>query len=138
MPDATSSRDKSAPWWREMHAYHWWVLLVATLGWLFDSMDQRLFVLARTPALRELLPHAGDAEIASHAGYATSIFILGWATGGLIFGLFGDRWGRTRTMMVTSHLFAVTVFRRCREPGGFASIAHAVWGGGSMRRACGG
>src|SRR5438552_18999266 len=89
----------NGPWWRDMTGYHWWVLLVATLGWLFDSMDQRLFVLARTPALRELLPGAGDAEIARMAGWATAVFILGWATGGLVFGLFGDRWGRTRTMM---------------------------------------
>ena len=83
-------------WWREMTGYHWWVLLVATLGWLFDSMDQRLFVLARTPALRELLPQASEAQVASYAGYATTIFILGWATGGLVFGLFGDRWPRER------------------------------------------
>src|SRR5467141_2527819 len=87
------------PWWREMNGYHWWVLLVATLGWLFDGMDQRLFVLARTPALRELMPGVAEAQLATYAGYATTIFIFGWATGGLIFGLFGDRWGRTRTMM---------------------------------------
>jgi hypothetical protein len=41
-------------WWRELTGYHAWVLLVATLGWLFDTLDQRLFILARTPALREL------------------------------------------------------------------------------------
>src|SRR5262245_3822438 len=80
----------SGGWWREMTRYHWWVFSVATLGWLFDSMDQRLFVLARTPALRELLPGASEAEIAQHAGLATAIFIFGWATGGLVFGLFGD------------------------------------------------
>jgi MFS family permease len=97
----------AAPWWRDMTGYHWWVLLVATLGWLFDSMDQRLFVLARTPALRELLPGAGDAEIARTAGWATAVFILGWATGGLVFGLFGDRWGRTRTMMLTILLYSL-------------------------------
>jgi len=99
----------SAPrtWWREMTGYHWWVLLVATLGWLFDSMDQRLFVLARTPALRALLPQASEAQVASYAGYATTIFILGWATGGLVFGLFGDRWGRTRTMMLTILLYSL-------------------------------
>ena len=129
MPDATSSRDKSAPWRREMHAYHWWVLLVATLGWLFDSMDQRLFVLARTPALRELLPHAGDAEIASHAGYATSIFILGWATGGLIFGLFGDRWGRTRTMMVTILIYSLFT--------GLSALSRTWWDFALYRFLCG-
>src|SRR6478752_7006534 len=95
------------PWWREMTFSHWWVLLVATLGWLFDSMDQRLFVLARTPALRELLPGIADSQLATYAGYATTIFIFGWATGGLIFGLFGDRWGRTRTMMITILIYSV-------------------------------
>jgi MFS family permease len=90
-----------------MTGYHWGVLVVATLGWLFDSMDQRLFVLARTPALRELLPHATEAQVADYAGYATTIFILGWATGGLVFGLFGDRWGRTRTMMLTILLYSL-------------------------------
>ena len=33
------------PWWRELTRYHWWVLIVATLGWLFDGMDQRIFIL---------------------------------------------------------------------------------------------
>lgn len=52
---SSSSTSDSSPWWSEMTTYHWWVLGVATLGWLFDSMDQRLFVLARTPALHKLL-----------------------------------------------------------------------------------
>ena len=60
-----------------MTRHHWWVLGVATLGWLFDSMDQRLFVLARTPALRALLGGLSDTDVAVYAGYATSIFILG-------------------------------------------------------------
>jgi MFS family permease len=95
------------PWWRELSRYHWWVLLVATLGWLFDSMDQKLFVLARQPALRDLLHSPSEADIQAYSGYATSIFILGWATGGLIFGLYGDRWGRTRTMMITILLYSL-------------------------------
>jgi hypothetical protein len=89
MPDRSPTIQ--APWYSELNRYHRWVLAVATLGWLFDSMDQRLFVLARTPALRELMPGATDAQIADSAAAATSIFILGWATGGLVFGLFGDR-----------------------------------------------
>jgi MFS family permease len=106
---AKSGTPATAPgnWWQEMTGHHWWVLLVATLGWLFDSMDQRLFVLARTPALRQLLPQATEAEVTSYAGYATTIFILGWATGGLVFGLFGDRWGRTRIMMLTILLYSL-------------------------------
>jgi MFS family permease len=95
------------PWWRELTRYHWWVLIVAALGWLFDTMDQRIFVLARTPALTDLMPGMSDDARSQYAAYATSIFILGWATGGLVFGLFGDRWGRTRTMMITILVYSL-------------------------------
>jgi MFS family permease len=104
---ADQSSEIQGPWYSELNRYHWWVLMVATLGWLFDSMDQRLFVLARTPALRELLPGATDAQVAGYAATATSIFIVGWATGGLVFGLFGDRWGRTRTMTITILIYSL-------------------------------
>jgi MFS family permease len=89
----------AGPWWKELNGYHWFVFVVASLGWLFDTMDQQLFVLARTPALTELLPKGANATV--YGGYATSIFIIGWATGGLLFGWMGDRFGRARTMMLT-------------------------------------
>src|SRR5713226_4824729 len=103
-PPATSNQ----PWWRELSRYHWFVFIVAALGWLFDTMDQQLFVLARTPALAELLgTDAKDPIISVYGGYATSIFILGWATGGLIFGMFGDRFGRARTMIITILIYSM-------------------------------
>lgn len=39
------------PWWKELTRYHWFVLIVAALCWLFDTMDQQLFNLARVPAM---------------------------------------------------------------------------------------
>jgi len=101
---------KNQPWWSELTSYHWFVLVVAALGWLFDTMDQQLFVLVRQPALVELLGHADNPqhpEVTRYGGYATSIFIVGWATGGLVFGMFGDRWGRARTMMLTILLYSL-------------------------------
>ncbi|MEX0643515.1 MAG: MFS transporter [Pirellulales bacterium] len=97
--------DQLRPWYTELNRYHWFVLAVAALGWLFDAMDQQLFVLARTPALTELL--GKDADITRYGGYATTILILGWATGGLVFGMFGDRWGRARTMMITILIYSI-------------------------------
>jgi MFS family permease len=117
------------PWWRDLTRYHWWVLTVATLGWLFDSMDQRLFVLARTPALRDLLAGAKDPELEAHAAYATAIFILGWATGGLVFGLLGDRVGRTRTMMVTILVYSLFT--------GLSAVALSWWDFVLYRFLCG-
>ncbi len=97
----------SSTWWSELTRAHWWVLVVAVLGWLFDAMDQRLFILARTPALRDLLPAAAAEQLPTFAGWATGLFIAGWATGGLLFGLLGDRWGRVRTMTVTILVYSL-------------------------------
>ena len=44
-----------APWWRDVTRYQWFVFAVASLGWLFDTMDQQLFNLARNPAIIQLL-----------------------------------------------------------------------------------
>jgi MFS family permease len=92
-------------WWGELTGYHWFVLIVAALGWLFDTMDQQLFVLARGPALKALLSEGQDPI--AYGGYATAIFMIGWATGGLLFGWMGDRWGRARTMMFTILIYSL-------------------------------
>jgi MFS family permease len=42
-----------------------------------------------------------------YGGYATAIFVAGWATGGLIFGAIGDRIGRARTLTVTVLMYSV-------------------------------
>jgi MFS family permease len=92
-------------WWTELNRYHWFVLVVAALGWLFDTMDQQLFNLARVPAMKALLKPGDD--VALYSGYATAIFLLGWATGGLTFGVLGDRIGRAKTMMWTILIYSV-------------------------------
>ena len=51
-PDEPAS---DVPWYKLLNRYHWFVLVVAALGWLFDTMDQQLFNLARVPAMTELL-----------------------------------------------------------------------------------
>src|SRR4051812_22647795 len=82
---------RATPWYRELDRNHWFVLVVASLGWLFDTMDQQLFNLARRPAITELLgPGASSNTISEYSGYATMIFILGWAAGGVFFGILGD------------------------------------------------
>ena len=42
-------------WYQELNGYHWFVLFVASLGWLFDCLDQHLFNLSRPSAMRALL-----------------------------------------------------------------------------------
>jgi MFS family permease len=96
-------------WYRELTGYHWFVLAVASMGWMFDTMAQQLFNLARKPAIKELLgAGASNSTVDQQAAWATSIFMIGWALGGVIFGVLGDRLGRAKTMTIT--ILTYTVF----------------------------
>ncbi len=84
--------------------YHWMVLIIATCGWLFDCMDQRIFILARGSAVKELLSSGGTISkeaMDAYGRWATMAMILGWATGGIFFGMMSDKVGRVKTMAAT-------------------------------------
>ncbi len=101
-----SSAPVPVSWTKEMTGYHWFVLVVAALGWMFDCLDQQLFNIARVPAMRELLGTQDPGLITQYGGYVTAIFLMGWGGGGLIFGVLGDRWGRAKTMLVTILMYS--------------------------------
>jgi MFS family permease len=122
-PASPASDAGRGPWYAEMNRYHWFVLIVAALGWLFDCLDQQLFNLARKPAMESLLASGGAAAdpkaVDFYGGLSTCIFLAGWATGGLIFGVIGDRFGRAKTMMIT-----ILIYSLCT---GLSALSWGFW-----------
>ena len=96
------------PWYRTLTPNHWFVFTVASLAWMFDCLDQQLFILARDNAIKALSA-AGTSgpELKSLSGWAQSIFVAGWALGGLIFGSVGDRIGRAKTLSITVLIYSL-------------------------------
>jgi MFS family permease len=93
-------------WWRSLTPQHWFVFAVASLAWFFDCLDSQFFNLARDAAADQLL---GDKALSTiYAPYTTSVFLLGWAVGGLFLGALGDRVGRARVL--TASVFAYSLF----------------------------
>jgi MFS family permease len=93
------------PWWRLLNREHWFVFVVASLAWVFDCLDQQFFNLARDGAMDALL--ADKARATEFGPYTTSIFLVGWAVGGLIFGSLGDRYGRARILSICVLLYSL-------------------------------
>jgi MFS family permease len=76
-------------------------LVAASLGWMLDAFDVMLYALVLT-SLRE------DLRIdASTAGGLQSLTLLASAAGGLLFGLFADRYGRVRALMLSVLMYSV-------------------------------
>jgi MFS family permease len=100
--------------------YQLLVLLVAWLGWVFDSMDATIYNLVLTPALRELLGKSSTAEnIGWYGGIILAIFLVGWAIGGILLGILADYLGRARTLVIAILIYAVFT--------GLAGLAHSWW-----------
>lgn len=95
----------AARWWQLFNRNHWFVFAVASLAWLFDCLDQQLFNLARDGAMEDLLK--SKIKALEFAPYTTSVFLIGWALGGLLFGALGDRIGRARILTISILLYSL-------------------------------
>ena len=91
----------------------WMVLTAALLGWLFDGAEMGLFSLVGRPAILNLLIDGGmtqtdaEAQVGPLFGLVIAGFLVGAATGGVLFGWLGDRIGRVRAMSLSVLTYAV-------------------------------
>lgn len=94
-------------WWQHLTGYHWLVVLVASMAWFFDCLDQRIFSLARIPALISLGHDIPSDRIQAFGKVVTACFLIGWGIGGMIFGGLGDKYGRTRMLTLTILIYSL-------------------------------
>ena len=106
--------DANLKWYEGITSYQWLVLLIASLGWVFDVFEGQVFVASMNDAMPQLLGASSTAideatkkAIASWNNYALASFLLGGAFGGIIFGMLSDRIGRSKTMIVTILFYSV-------------------------------
>lgn len=84
------------------------VLLAAFLGWLFDGFEMGLFPLVGPPALQDLLgSDAPTGDSAKWFGAIIAVFLVGAASGGVVFGWLGDKIGRVRAMALSILTYAL-------------------------------
>jgi MFS family permease len=98
----------------------WLALAAALLGWMFDGFEQGLFPLIGRPALLDLLgPTQEEASIGKWLAIGSAAFLVGAATGGVVFGWLGDRLGRVRAMTLSVLTYALF--------SGLCGLAQAPW-----------
>jgi MFS family permease len=111
--------------------YQWTVLAAAWLGWGFDIFDGLLFNYVAPNCVPTLLGLAiGSAEAKSATlqwtGILSSVLLLGWAAGGVLFGYVCDRIGRTRTLLLTMVIYSVGTAACAMAPNIWALLAFRI------------
>ncbi len=102
----------------------WMALTAALLGWLFDGLEMGLFPLTAGHALQEL-GITNQSDVTTWLGVITAFFLVGAATGGVLFGWLGDRLGRVRAMTLSVLTYALV--------SGLGGFATSPWQVGILR-----
>ena len=103
---SASDAESSRAWYRRLNGYHWLVLVVSTMAWAFDCLSQQIFNLTRKPAMEDLTTSQASADF--FGPMSTTALLVGWATGGIIFGILGDRIGRAKTLTIMILCYSVS------------------------------
>jgi MFS family permease len=74
-------------------------------------MDATIYAIVLHPALHDLLQVPGETVSSEQVGWSGgiifSIFLIGWAIGGISFGIIADHLGRTKTLIITILIYAI-------------------------------
>jgi MFS family permease len=103
----------------------WLALTAALLGWLFDGAEMGVFSMVGRPAIQDLLGTSDDAVIGLWFGVVTAGFLVGAATGGVLFGWLGDRIGRVRAMTLSVLVYSLFT--------GLCGVTTHAWQMGALR-----
>ena len=109
--------DNSGPWYHGITRHQWTVLLIASLGWIFDTFEGQVYVSSMNEAMPDLLPGMDRLDAAERTGrlayfnnIAFGAFLLGGAVGGVAFGILGDRVGRVKALILTIATYSAFTF----------------------------
>ncbi|SDC89397.1 MFS transporter [Paraburkholderia lycopersici] len=111
-----SIRESSAAGTTSITREAWVVLAIVTTFWIADGYDTFVLLVTGRPVLAELLPAEVSHAFARYLGYLVTITLAGWATGGVLGGIMGDRLGRRKTMLLGVALYSVATTASALTP----------------------
>lgn len=115
-----------AKWYHGVTRYQWLVLLVASLGWVFDAFEGQIYNITRADMLPDVLHvAAGDPLVKAWGERLLGIFLIGGTIGGWLFSSLADRWGRNPVMALTILFYSIF--------SGLTAFASEIWQIGTLR-----
>ncbi len=87
--------------------YHWLLFFICFLSNVFGGTVSTLMSVYLPVAVRDLLGTVDESEFNALSASVNSIFVLGWAIGGIAWGVLSDRIGRSQAMILSIGSFGL-------------------------------
>ena len=132
-PSRATETSAAQPWYHGVTRYQWLVLVIASLGWVFDAFEGQLYNITRGDMLPDLLRAADPTLTAEMIASETKawgerflgVFLIGGTLGGWIFSSLADRWGRMPVMALTILFYSIF--------SGMTAFVGELWQVGALR-----
>lgn len=113
-------------WYSGVTRYQWLVLIIASLGWVFDAFEGQLYNITRGDMLPDLLKvPAEDPSVKIWGERFLGIFLIGGTVGGWLFSSLADKWGRNPVLALTILFYSIF--------SGLTAFATEIWQVGALR-----
>lgn len=89
---------------------NWFAFSLCALSYLLSGTASTLMATFLPVAIPELLGQSvSETQLSDVGAYISAAFLYGWMAGGLVFGLVGDRLGRTRAVAFVTFLYGAAM-----------------------------
>lgn len=92
------------PWYKEVTPIQWRALLAAGSGWALDAMDVMLYSMILVHVMSDLQMDQ------TMGGFLATLTLMSSAIGGILFGMVADRYGRTKSLMLSILIYSLFTF----------------------------
>lgn len=97
---ATAPAPSDGPWYKDINGYQWKCFVAAGLGYGLEAMDMMLYAMIIVQVMKELGMNPAQG------GLIASLSLFSAALGGIVFGVYADKMGRTKSMMVSILMYS--------------------------------
>lgn len=97
-------------------AYHWLLFAVCFSGNILAGLSSTLMSVYMPVVVKDLLGTVQGDQLNQVSAYINALYFIGWAIGGLTWGLIGDRIGRSKSLALAVSMYGLFTFLKGFAP----------------------
>jgi MFS family permease len=104
---ATTNLDSTMIGTEKISAYHWFMFIICFFSNVLGGAASTLMSVYLPVVVKDLLGDVDQSRLNEVSSYINALYFIGWAIGGFVWGMIGDRIGRARSLAMTVSMFGL-------------------------------